>query len=472
MKDILNKIHSYIEEHQLFSDGDKVIAAISGGPDSMALLHYLLHHAKKRLNIEVAHVDHMLRGEESKKDADFVEAYCEQQGIPCHRASLDVKKKMEMEGTGLQEAARAVRYDYLKEVMTEIRASKLVLGHHGDDQAETVLFRLVRGSTMKGRAGIAAKRNFAGGVLVRPLLALTKAEIEQYCEHYRIEYRIDPSNAKDSYTRNRIRHHIIPLLKEENPSLNEQIKRYTEEVKEDEDWLLQQAEDRLQKRIIEQQVQFMKIERKNWCKEAPPLQRRMIHLILNYLYAKVPTSLSSAHTASVRKLMEQKHPSGELHLPKGLLVQRSYSTVTFHFVPSAQALPYCYRLDQNEAIVLPGGGKVIAKEGLVEDLDETADFCWLNPSEVEWPLTVRTKKDGDRIHLKGMNGSKKIKKIFIDEKIPLDLRGQWPIVTDACGRVLWIPGLRTAQGVEKPSNGNRACTLIHYKDLLGGHSSC
>ncbi|KIL52471.1 tRNA lysidine(34) synthetase TilS [Jeotgalibacillus campisalis] len=472
MKEILNKIHSYIDEQDLFEDGDKVIAAVSGGPDSMALLHYLLHHAKKQINIEVAHVDHMLRGAGSEQDAIFVETYCRKQGVPYHHASLNVKKKMETDGIGIQEAARAVRYAYLKEIMVETRASKLVLGHHGDDQAETVLFRLVRGSTMKGRAGILAKRTFAGGFLVRPLLALTKEEIEQYCEHYHINYRQDPSNATDSYTRNRIRHHIIPLLKEENPSLNEQIKRYTEEVREDEDWLLQQAEDQLQKRIIEQNDQLIKIERKNWCKEAPPLQRRMIHLILSYLYAKVPTSLSSAHTASVRKLIEQKHPSGELHLPKGLLVQRSYSTVAFHFVQSAQALPYSFRLDQNEAIDLPVGGKVIAREGLVEDLDESIDFCWFDSTGVEWPLTVRTKKDGDRIHLKGLNGSKKIKKVFIDEKIPLDLRGQWPIVTDASGRVLWIPGLRTAQGVEKPADGNRAFTLIHYKDLLGGHSSC
>lgn len=473
MKDVKTKIRSYCHQHSLFQPGEKVIVAVSGGPDSMALLHYLMHEEELQLNIEAAHVDHLLRGAESAGDLVFVKNYCLKHQIRCHTASLNVQEKMKHSSIGLQEAARELRYDYLLNVMRETGASKLVLGHHADDQIETVLFRLVRGSTMKGRAGIQAKRTFGEGFLVRPFLSITKEEIEQYCEHHHIPTRVDPSNEKNDYTRNRLRHHVIPLLKQENAALHEQVTRYTEELAEDETYFEAAAKNRFKEMVIEQNSHFCKIDQEKWCGEAPPLQRRLIHLILNYLYAKVPTSLSSAHAIAIKKLFEQKRPSGELHLPQGLMVTRSYSTVTFHFAPiSIQPNRYHFQLNAGQTLNLPHGAKIRAVDGIVEDGDASIDICWFDSREVQWPLTVRTRQDGDRIELEGLGGSKKIKKMFIDEKIPLDQRSRWPIVTDASGRVLWIPGLRTAKGVEKPKDGNHACTLIHYKDLLGGHSSC
>ena len=473
MKDVKTKIRSYCDQHGLFQPGEKVIVAVSGGPDSMALLHYLIHEKDLQLKIEAAHVDHLLRGAESADDLAFVEKYCHEHQLRCHTASLNVQEKMKDSGIGLQEAAREVRYDFLRNVMKEADATALVLGHHADDQIETVLFRLVRGSTMKGRAGIQAKRIFGNGFLVRPFLAITKEEIEQYCEHHNIPVRVDPSNEKDDYTRNRFRHHIIPLLKQENPALHEQVIRFTEEVAEDESYLEEAAQKRLKELVIEKNDHFYKIDQEKWCAEAPPLQRRLIHLILNYLYAKVPTSLSSAHTIAIKKLFEQKHPSGELHLPQGLIVTRSYSTVIFHFASlSIQQDSYYFRLNSGQTLNLPHGAKISAVDGIVEDGDTSIDICRFDSRNVQWPLTVRSRQDGDRIELEGLSGSKKIKKVFIDEKIPFDQRSRWPIVADASGRVLWIPGLRTAKGVEKPQDGNHACTLIHYKDLLGGHSSC
>lgn len=466
MKDITVKINAYSDKHKLFNNGEKVIVAVSGGPDSMALLHYLIHEKTLGLQIEAAHVDHMLRGKESLEDLAFVKRYCEMYKIPFHAASLNVKDKMSHEGIGLQEAAREVRYTFFLDIMNETGASKLVLGHHADDQIETVLFRLTRGSTMKGMAGIQPKRPFGNGDIVRPMLSVSRNEIEQYCEQHRIETRTDPSNFKDDYTRNRLRHHIIPLLKKENPSLHEHVIRYTEEVSEDELWLEKEAKGKLQSLTIEGNHTFFKIDQEKWQAEAPPLQRRMIHLILNYLYAIVPTSLSSAHTMAVKKLLAQKHPSGELHLPRGLLVTRSYSSVTFSFAHlHKRKLSYNFQLDIGGKLKLPNGGIITVANGAAEEQNSPFDFCEFDADKVQWPLTVRTRQTGDRIELAGMNGSKKIKKLFIDEKVPRDLRGQWPIVTDAAGRVLWIPGLRIAKGVEKPKNGNHVFTLIYYKDL-------
>ncbi|TDL30407.1 tRNA lysidine(34) synthetase TilS [Jeotgalibacillus sp. S-D1] len=469
MKEVTDKIHAYSDKHKLFHNGEKVIVAVSGGPDSMALLHYLLHEKTLGLRIEAAHVDHMLRGKESAADLAFVKRYCEMYKIPFHAASINVKDKMSHEGIGLQEAAREVRYTFFLQTMQQTGATKLVLGHHADDQIETVLFRLTRGSTMKGRAGIQPKRPFGKGNIVRPLLCISRSEIEQYCEQHGIETRTDPSNSKDDYTRNRLRHHIIPLLKKENPSLHEHMIRYTEEMTEDELWLEKEATGKLKALTIDKNHTFFKVDQEKWHAEAPPLQRRMIHLILNYLYAIVPTSLSSAHTTAVKKLLAQKHPSGELHLPQGLLVTRSYSSVTFSFAHlHNRKLSYNFQLDIGEKLKLPNGGTITVTAEAAEEQNSTFDYCKFDAAAVQWPLTVRTRQDGDRIELSGMNGSKKIKKLFIDEKVPRDLRASWPIVTDAAGRVLWIPGLRIAKGVEKPKNGNRVFTLIYYKDLSRG----
>ncbi|MEW9502913.1 tRNA lysidine(34) synthetase TilS [Jeotgalibacillus marinus] len=466
-------IRSYCDQHSLFEYGEKVIVAVSGGPDSMAILHYLLNETQFGLQVEVAHLNHMLRGEESAEDLRYVQTFCDKHSVRCHVASIDVKERMRKARKGLQETAREVRYEFLVDVMTRAQASKLVLGHHADDQIETVLFRLIRGSTGKGRAGIQPKRPFGNSFIVRPLLALTKEEIEQYCERHHIIPRQDPSNAKDDYTRNRLRHHVIPLLKEENPSLHQHIVRYNKEVTEDEAWLEKEAGRRLEALTIAHSDQFFKLDQQMFCNEAPPLQRRMIHLILNYLYTKVPTSLSAAHTVAITKLFGQPHPSGELHLPQGLIVSRSYSTVTFYFVQKNEpASPYKIELEIGQMYTLYNGVKMRLVEGVKGPPDSSIDCCWIDLSQVELPLIVRNRRDGDRIQLKGMSGSKKIKDVFMEAKIPLHLRVQWPIVTDASGKVLWIPGIRTAHGVDKPLKGNRAFTLIYYKDLLGGHSLC
>ncbi|KIL52529.1 tRNA lysidine(34) synthetase TilS [Jeotgalibacillus soli] len=474
MQSFKAKIRSYCEQHELFTPGEKVVVAVSGGPDSMAILHYLMHESLYYVNIEVAHVDHLLRGEESAADCTYVKTFCQQHGLPFHAATLHIKERMQQLNKGLQETAREERYDYLAEVVRKTGAKKLVLGHHADDQVETILFRLIRGSTMKGRAGIQAKRPFHKSMLVRPFLPVTKNEIEQYCEHYQLKPRRDKSNEADYYMRNRLRHHVIPLLKEENPRLHEHFLRYSEEITEDEDWMTAEAEKRLARLIILQEPQNIKVNQENWNLEALPLQRRMIHLILNYLYAKVPISLSSAHTVAINKLFKQNHPSGVIHLPDGLLVTRSYSTVSFYFQNEREALlPFHFELEIGQAIYLPDGSTMeLVGDAEGESGNFPFDLLKLDSAQVELPLIVRTRHKGDKIQLKGLTGSKKLKSLFVDEKIPLEQRDQWPIVTDANGRVLWVPGLRTANGVNEPKNGAQAYTLIYNKDYLGGHISC
>lgn len=180
---------------------------------------------------------------------NFVKHFCQTRGIICEAAQIDVPAFQRQHKLGVQEAARQCRYRFFGELMEKYKADYLALGHHGDDQVETILMRLVRGSTSKGYAGIPVKRPFHGGYIIRPFLAISRAHIDAYCEKHQITPRHDASNDKDDYTRNRFRHHVIPFLKKENPRLHERFQSYSEMAIEDELFLEELAEDAIKKVI-------------------------------------------------------------------------------------------------------------------------------------------------------------------------------------------------------------------------------
>ncbi|KIL53724.1 hypothetical protein KP77_00670 [Jeotgalibacillus alimentarius] len=448
------KVMRYCSEHQLVSPGDHVLIGVSGGPDSLALLHFVLHSG---LNVKLAavHVDHGLR-DGSAEDAAFTEAFCQKHDLPFYLLKANVKERMHQTGEGVQEAARKVRYDYFEKIMTETGAGVFMTGQHADDQVETILFRLMRGTSMRGAAGIQPVRNFAPGKLVRPFLAVTKSEIEQYCEQHHLNPRRDPTNERDAYTRNRLRNHVIPLLKKENPLLHEAFGRFSEELSEDQAYLEDQAEKALGDVCLSKSRERLHLSVEKFRSYGLPLQRRMIHLILNYLYAKVPTSLSSAHTRAILDLLKQAHPSGDLHLPESLTVTRSYEDGYFHFQRETKAQPYTFTIDKAQLTDLPDGHQLEVRSGEFVPAKPYLDLIYV--SESSMPLTVRSRREGDRIQLPHGNGSKKIKDVFIEKKVPVHLRHQHPVITDADGKVLWLPGLRKAPSDGKPA----AYTLIYY----------
>ncbi|AJD89401.1 hypothetical protein JMA_00840 [Jeotgalibacillus malaysiensis] len=431
-----------------------MLIGVSGGPDSLALLHFFSE-SRPDINVEAVHVDHGLRGS-SGADAAYVEAYCKERSIPFHLLKADVKGRMELTGEGVQEAARKVRYDYFERLMNETGAAVLMIAQHADDQVETILFRLTRGTSLRGAAGILPVRHFAGGRLVRPFLSVTKDEIEQYCEQHHLMPRRDPTNESDAYTRNRLRRHVIPLLKKENHLVHEAFERFSEELSEDNAFLEQEAEKALADVCAGKSGERFHISIERFRHYGLPLQRRMIHLILNYLYAKVPTSLSSAHTRAILELLKQAHPSGDLHLPESLTITRSYNDGYFHFQRETDDAAYTYLIDKAQLIDLPDGHCLEVQTGEIVPDKPYRDLYYV--SESFMPLTVRSRRVGDKIRLPDGKGSKKIKDVFIEKKVPLKQRSQHPIVTAADGSVLWIPGLRKAPSDGKPA----AYTLIYY----------
>ncbi|MBS4210818.1 tRNA lysidine(34) synthetase TilS [Bacillus sp. FJAT-50079] len=443
MHEFETKTVKFVKKHSLIQPGDYILVAVSGGPDSMALLHFLTK-KQKQLGITIAcvHVDHMLRGSESLDDLEYVKAYCDLHHIIFKAKSINIKEKMKQDKTGVQLAARTYRYQYFKEVMAELGANKLAVAQHADDQIETILMRLTRGSSGMARAGIQTKRPFGNGELIRPLLAITKDMIEQYCKEKKLDPRHDPSNQKHLYTRNRFRMKVIPFLKRENHQVEVHFQRFSEELTEDEQYLQTLAKEQM-KEICQ------KFDDKDIVLKIPafnsmplPLQRRGIHLILNYLYQHKVPDLSAHHFDAINKLLKGFNPSGQLNLPSGLKVIRTYEQCTFTFKKREIQPGYSFTLSVGEVLTLPNQMTFRFEENRGDCLKKGENQLVINPDDIELPLIIRTRKPGDRIRVKGMEGSKKLKNLFIDMKVDVHERAGWPIVTDTQGKILWIPGLK------------------------------
>ena len=469
MLDFERKTLSFIKRHRLLNRGDLVLAAVSGGPDSMAMLDFLV---KRQgffgIRLATVHVDHMLRGKESVQDLEYVRAYCEQNELELKAASIDIKQKMKLENKGMQETAREYRYRFFQKVMDELGADKLAVGQHADDQIETILMRLTRGSTGKSRAGIQPSRPFGYGTLIRPLLGVTKEEIEEYCAFHQLKPRIDPSNNKVTYTRNRFRLHVLPVLKRENQQVHEHFQRFSEDLLEDETYLEALAEQEIQA-VTKFENGKILLDIPSFLQMPLPLQRRGIHLILSYLYKKNVTHVTAWHAGLIWKLLKGEKPSGKLDLPLGLHVIRSYSHCVFTFEKTERTIGYEYELSAGKEITLPDGGTV----RMVKDSDILAvgdeDFIVLNEKDIKLPIIVRTRRPGDRIKVKGMNGTKKLKDLFIDEKIPRFQRESWPVITDQQNQILWVPRLKKSLYDAGPQcHGHR---YILYYRTSGGQQS-
>ncbi|SFD01616.1 hypoxanthine phosphoribosyltransferase [Bacillus sp. OV322] len=437
------KILGAISKHRLIPKKSKLLVGISGGPDSLVLLHFLKS-VRELLEIELtaAHIDHMIRGEESYQDFLFVKKICQAWNIPFEGKRINVPVRMQKTGESTELAARTVRYAFFDEVIRRKELDLLVLGHHADDQIETMLMRMARGATGKARGGIPVIRAFGKAKLVRPFLAVSKDEIMQYARSHGLEPRVDPSNEQDIYTRNRFRHSMLPFLKRENPKVHEHFQRLSEEIYDDEQFLLDMARDKLGTIMLEQNQDFSSVDIRQFSTVPKPLQRRMIQLILNYLYIERPSSLSALHIDQLFALFSNPHPSAELHLPEGLIAEKSYGTCFFRFF-SNQAPEYSVVLEIPGDTFLPNGYKIKAQY-IEEEIPKTiGNHSFIFESDkLRLPLIARTRSNGDRMAVKGSGGTKKLKDIFINEKIPMSQRNAWPVVTDQAGEIIWLPGLK------------------------------
>lgn len=456
-------VRSFIKRHQLFPKGENIIVAVSGGPDSIALLHYLCSLREEwSLSLIAVSVDHGLRGQQSSEDLAYVEQVCREWEVPFVGTTVDVKGYKKDVRMGTQEAARHLRYKVLEDQMNIHKAGVLVTAHHGDDQIETMMMQMATSARPEAVQGIPISRLFGSGRLVRPFLVLSRQDIEEYIHIHNIQPRIDPSNQDTSYKRNAFRKHVVPFLKEQNPKLHRHMQAMSERVREDQAYILKQAESVLKEVVFS--TEFTKSARFSMetFKTFPlALQRSAFHLILNYLYMNKTEDVSYLHEEMFFDLLNEAKPNAELHLPQGLTIVRAYDEVTISFEQKVDQKSFQHTLSVGEAIEIANGSILSAEWTDRAQEEGTYDFV-CDAHHVQLPLLVRTRRNGDRIRLRGMKGSKKVKDIFIDQKVPARLRDTWPIVTDSRGEILWLIGLKKGGFCTSSESGE--WLRLHYEN--------
>jgi tRNA(Ile)-lysidine synthase len=465
VKDVVT---NFINKHQLLLPRTTVLVAVSGGPDSMALLHYFKTIREEwDLRIIALSVDHELRGEESREDLEYVEHICQEWGIEFVGTSIDVVGYKKKNHVGTQVAARNVRYDFFTEQMLLFKANYLAFGHHGDDQAETMIMRMVRTADSSSLSGIPIKREFAGGYIIRPFLCIARKDIDGYCQMHGIHPRIDPSNASTDYTRNFYRIKVLPLLKSKNSNIHKTIQHLSESLQEDEEFLQTEA-----KKLFEEVVDLIENPRKATVEidvfqsHASALQRRVYHLILNYLYqGDLPTDLTYSQQEEFFSLMGNNKGNVQIDFPRHLKVEKAYNKLIFYFQQEEKCWPEFHEtISVPSELILPNGNKVIAT--YMEEVPNQNKYTYICLADkVELPLHIRTRQDGDRMYWPGLNGSKKIKDIFIDAKIPLQERNSWPLVTDNKGDILWLVGLKKRDPIPNQSDSLYIQLYYHQGNL-------
>lgn len=454
---LVHKVDRLIQEEHLLNTGDTIVVAVSGGPDSVALLHILFLLAEARnWQLIIAHVNHQFRGEESDREAQFVAEYAERLGLPCEIGVLNVPQFIRESHMNGQAAARELRYAFLLQVAEQYQAKRIALAHHADDQAETLLMRLVRGTGTLGLTGIPIRRSIKNVELIRPLLRIYKSEVLQHCEQHGLSFCMDSSNILNKYVRNQVRHELIPLLKQYNPQLPEALNRLADVMGLEDDYLKQEVDAAFQKLVVIG-TKGLQLPRSGFALMHPALQRRLIKLILSYLAPNV-SSFDFLTTENVRSAILQDTPTTlTLTLGGNILFTREYEQTLFQ-LKSAMSSGFHFKLESGEGqLELPDG---MLLSYFISDTKEqrpirpsrTHETAFFDLNLLSFPLDVRNRHNGDRMEIHGLNGSKKVKDIFIDAKLPQRLRNQVPLIVDAAERVLWIPGFRRSVHAIASSN--------------------
>ncbi|OWA33198.1 tRNA lysidine(34) synthetase TilS [Saccharibacillus sp. O16] len=453
MKDeyrLISGIREEAAEYGMWTAGDRMIVAVSGGPDSMALLH-LLHRLSQEqpLHLVCAHVNHGLRPGESAAEAELVHEAAERLGIPFELGELDVNGHKEAQGMGTEAAARELRYRFLTEVARRHQASSIALAHHADDQAETVLLHLLRGSGSAGLSGMRRVREQGGVRLVRPLLRFSKEDLIAFCEQEALAYAIDSSNTQTDYTRNRLRLETLPELESYNGRLVEALNRLADTLGPEDDYLQEQAVQAFE-RCCSSGERGTELDTTAFAALPFALQRRLVKLILNYLSEPGAETDFAKVELVRRKLVSPEDSTWTLDLGYGRTCTREYTRAFFRLGRPEPLFLKAETFDRKPGIqTLRFGeslGMIFREERDIPDFRALAalgrEEAVFDADRLDYPLTVRSRLPGDRIELPRGAGTKKVKDLLIDEKIAPSERGLVPVVCDARGNILWIAGLR------------------------------
>jgi tRNA(Ile)-lysidine synthase len=481
MERLTQKALAAIQRHQMLKPGDGVVVGLSGGPDSVALGHILLRlRPELDLQLYLAHLHHGLRGQSAERDLALVQALAEKWQLPLTVERADVRGLAGRRKLSLEAAGREARHAFLEGTRSSVGARRIALGHHADDAIETFLINLLRGAAAGGLSGIPPVR----GAIIRPLIESTRPAILAYLQAHQLPWREDPSNRDLRFLRNRIRHQLLPELEALNPGVRKVLYRTLTALFEEDQALEWAAEKILGPAAVKG------AEGLSWQRErllAAPAGLRLVWYRRQIEHWRGQAlGFSQAHLLALDALVCGPRPQAEIHLPAGLRARRSYENVelvTAKPAPSSTA--------SELELMLPVPGRVIWPLSKSQSASITAEFAsepprfskarpmtagkgdpqsrlghchaWLDPDRLPGPVSIRRFRPGDRIQPLGLAGTRKLKDVFMELKLPSDLRKAWPVIV-AGSEIVWVPGYRIARRFKLEADCRRPLRLdFHWQ---------
>jgi tRNA(Ile)-lysidine synthase len=462
-KKILRAVEHTIDTCRMVQAGDALLVAVSGGPDSVALIHILMDLAPKfSFQIAMAHLNHCLRDDESERDETFVVSLAEQLELPVHVEKQDVRRYQNSHHLSLEEAARQVRYRFYHAIAAKFGYEKIALGHHSDDNAELILMYLLRGSGPLGMSGIPPVRN---DKIIRPLIDIQRTEIMDYIAVKGLDYVVDSSNRDSQYLRNKIRNRLIPELKAEyNPKLIDSLNRLASIIDAEEQWIENLIQPIFEKVIVFEKQGRIGFDISKLNQQTIAVRRRLIRKAVLKVKGNL-RRMAFAHVEAAVKLAQKGPDLGVLDLPDRIRISRQNDVLIMSLEaqnlrdladgPLLSLIPdYEYRLAKP--------GKISIKEAALKirfseiPPEQTSDWhpsghgtdtAYFDMDKVQFPLVIRNFRPGDRFSPLGMTGRQKLKKFFIDHKISRTERTKCPILLSR-NEIIWVVGHRLDNAVK------------------------
>lgn len=460
---MINKVKETILKENLVQIGDKVIVGISGGPDSVCLLHMLYSLREEyQLTIYGAHLNHNFRGIESQLDAHYVSQLCEDLNIVCFIKSVDVAKYASTNGFSFEEAGRIARYSFFEEVSEKVGATKVAVAHNLNDQAETILMRFLRGTGMEGLTAI----HFNRGKIIRPLLNIPRKEIEEYCFLHKLSPRTDKTNLEPIYHRNKVRLELIPYLMENyNPNIIDTLSRTAEILKKDNLYIEEKAREAYRKIKISETRERIELSVVGIDQLHEALRARILRIASEELVGKKDV-LEYKHIVSILDLIEKRQTSKKRTLPMGIVVKISYEKLIFSFEDMEQDKDYIYELQVNFSQLINEANQKITinlfDKNEMQVISRDKFTKCFDFDKVNNRLNVRNRREGDRFWPLGLTGTKKLKDFFIDLKVDREERDLVPLLCDG-DEIMWVVGYRMSENYKVTNDTARVLVVALEK---------
>lgn len=462
---LIESVRKTIMSHRLFRDRDEILVGVSGGHDSVTLFHILKEISKDTgYKLYIAHVNHGVRGVESDGDEEYVRDMASANGVPFYSKKVDMNLYAKERGLSAEEAGREIRYSFFREILKkEMVGGKIAVAHNRNDQAETVLMRVMRGTGVDGLKGM----DFVNGDIVRPLLNVPRADIEKYCEERGLEPRIDRTNFENIYARNKVRLELIPYIEKNfNQNLIDTVCRMSDIIRKDAEYLERVSEKEYRDIALCEKHNIVSLDNEKFKKLDMAIRYRVGRIAISKVLGNLE-GLEEKHVRILSEFSEMSKTGKSIDLVRGLVAKLSYDKLSIEKSEKKSGIRYNYKMEIGKPLQIKEIGATIKSSltdvdsvelGLKERYTKHFDY-----DEVSEDISIRNRLPGDKVHLLGMSGRKKLKDYYIDEKIPKDERDHIPLV-EIDGEIVWIIGYRTSDKAKITSKTKTVLTIEYLKD--------